>query len=521
MEQNKGKEKVLLLEKGKRGLLRIIFGRTGIIILLLAVQILLLFMGLQYLASLFPYFWTGSILLSISVLVSLVGNDDNPAFKLTWMLLMLVLPVFGILLYMYVKSDLGHWAMVHRFEEICEDTKKFEESDKAVLEQKIPQKMQGIATYLKKQGFPAYQNTETRYFPLGELAFEEMLVQLAQAEKFIFLEYFIISEGYMWGRILEILSQKVKEGVEVRVLYDGTCAVARLPYNYPAKLRKLGISCRMFAPLRPFVSTHYNYRDHRKIMIIDGRVAFSGGINLTDEYINRVSPHGHWKDNGMMLRGEGVRSMTLMFLQMWDLHPEKTCEDYGQYLKSYAAVGAGYVIPYADSPLDKEQVGEMVYIDIINCAKRYVHIMTPYLIPDNEMITALCFAAKRGVDVKIVMPHISDSKVPFAVAHTYYRQLLKNGVQLFEYIPGFVHSKVFVSDDCKAVVGTINMDYRSLHHNFECAVYHYQTPVVAQVEQDIQETLQKCLTVDEELLCQDSVTRKLGGALMRLFAPLM
>lgn len=349
-----------------------------------------------------------------------------------------------------------------------------------------------------------------------------MLTQLSQAEHFIFLEYFIIAEDYMWGRILEILAEKAAAGVEVRVLYDGTCAVARLPYNYPQKLQKLGIQCRMFAPLRPFVSTHYNYRDHRKLMIIDGKVGFTGGINLTDEYINRIHPYGHWKDNGLLLRGEGVRSMTLMFLQMWNLHLEQSQEDFSRYLDCGISLPSqGYLIPYGDSPLDTDSVGEMVYIDILNRARRYVHIMTPYLILDNEMITALCFAAQRGVDVKIIMPHIPDDEIPFALAHTYYRRLLDCGVQIFEYVPGYIHAKVFVSDDCRAVVGTINLDYRSLYHHFECAVYHYQTPVVAQVEQDVQETLEKCIPADRALLKRDSLLRKIAGACTRLIAPLM
>lgn len=326
----------------------------------------------------------------------------------------------------------------------------------------------------------------------------------------------------MWNSILDILTQKAKEGVEVRVLYDGTCAVARLPYDYPNKLEDLGIACRMFAPLRPFVSTHYNYRDHRKLMIIDGKVGFTGGINLTDEYINRIHPYGHWKDNGLMLRGQAVRSMTLMFLQMWNLQPELHQDDYARYLSaSTPAEGEGYVIPYGDSPLDNDSVGELVYMDIINQAQRYVHIMTPYLILDNEMTTALCFAAQRGVDVKIIMPNTPDDEFPFALAHTYYRRLLDSGVKIYEYLPGYVHAKVFVSDDIRAVVGTINLDYRSLYHHFECAVYHFETPVVAQVEEDIRQTLENCVLADRAFLKKDRFFRKLSGAILRLIAPLM
>lgn len=520
MEQEK--EKVLLLEKGKRGFLKIIFSRTGIIILLLAVQILFLFAGMHYLASFFPYLWGASVAVSIAVVLSLFGNDDNPAFKLTWMLLMLVMPVFGILLYVYVKTDLGHRAMIRRYEEIIGETRPLTAPECAADPGEAPEELQGIARYLGGQGFAAYAHTDVRYFPLGELAFDEMLKQLAKAEKFIFLEYFIIAEDYMWGRILEILAEKAAAGVEVRVLYDGTCAVARLPYDYPQKLEKLGISCRMFAPLRPFVSTHYNYRDHRKLMIIDGKAGFTGGINLTDEYINRISPYGHWKDNGLLLRGDAVRSMTLMFLQTWNLHSARAAENYGRYLDcTVSAAGEGYVIPYGDSPLDRDQVGELVYLDMINRARRYVHIMTPYLILDNEMITALTFAAKRGVEVRIIMPHIPDDEIPFALAHTYYRQLLDSGVKISEYLPGYVHAKVFISDDVRAVVGTINLDYRSLYHHFECAVYLCGTPAVADVERDFIRTLEKCTCADRAFLKKDPLLRKVVGACMRVIAPLM
>ena len=291
------------------------------------------------------------------------------------------------------------------------------------------------------------------------------------------------------------------------------------------KLEKLGIACKMFAPLRPFVSTHYNYRDHRKIMVIDGKIGFTGGINLSDEYINRTSRLGHWKDTAIALRGDAVRSLTLMFLQMWDVSSVHfTPEVYSKYLDVSQPAHekeVGYVIPYGDSPLDRDLVGEMVYMDIINRANRYVHIMTPYLIIDNEMITALTYAARRGVEVQLILPHVPDKEIAFSLAHTYYRRLLENGVQIYEYEPGFVHAKVFVSDDCKATVGTINLDYRSLYHHFECGTYLYASPEVAKIEQDFQQTLAKCVRADAELLKNDPFMRKLIGPGMRIIAPLL
>ena len=284
---------ILLLEKGKRGLLQIVFGRTGIIIVSLVLQILFLFAAFYKLEDAMPYFWGGNTLLSAAVVLSLFGNDENPTIKLTWFFILSVLPVFGLILYLFIRTDLGHRLMIRRYNDIQAQTEDLVASPAACKTKDLPPETQGLAAYLERRGFPCYQNTEAEYFPLGDDAFEVMLQELKRAEHFIFLEYFIVSEGYMWGRILEILTEKVREGVEVRLMYDGTCAVALLPYGYPKKLEKLGIACRMFAPLRPFVSTHYNYRDHRKIMVIDGKVGFTGGINLSDEYINRTQRYGH------------------------------------------------------------------------------------------------------------------------------------------------------------------------------------------------------------------------------------
>ncbi len=514
---------ILLLEKGKRGLLQIIFGRTGIIIVSLIVQILFLFAAFYKLEGFLPYFWGGNTLLSAAVVLFLFGNDDNPTIKLTWFFILAVLPVFGLILYVYIKTDLGHRLMIRRYNDILSQTEHFAPSESACSKEELPEELQSLASYLNSCGFPCYQNTQAQYFPIGDDAFEVMCDELQKAEHFIFLEYFIVREGYMWGRILEILKEKVNAGVEVRVLYDGTCAVALLPYSYPEKLEKLGIACKMFAPLRPFVSTHYNYRDHRKIMVIDGKIGFTGGINLSDEYINRTSRLGHWKDTAIVLRGDAVRSLTLMFLQMWDVSSVHfTPEVYSKYLdvpQPAHEKEAGYVIPYGDSPLDRDLVGEMVYMDIINRANRYVHIMTPYLIIDNEMITALTYAARRGVEVQLILPHVPDKEIAFSLAHTYYRRLLENGVQIYEYEPGFVHAKVFVSDDCKATVGTINLDYRSLYHHFECGTYLYASPEVAKIEQDFQQTLARCVRADAELLKNDPFMRKLIGPGMRIIAP--
>lgn len=335
------------------------------------------------------------------------------------------------------------------------------------------------------------------------------------------MEYFIVDEGLMWGKVLEILARKAKEGVDVRVMYDGSCEFALLPRDYPRRLKALGIKCKVFAPVSPFVSTHYNYRDHRKILVIDGHTAFNGGVNLADEYINEKKKFGHWKDVAVMVKGEAVKSFTLMFLQMWGI-TEK--EDETVRFLSYPALpqeAKGFVIPYGDCPLDNDKLGERVYMDILNRAVQYVHIMTPYLILDGEMETALKFAAEKGVEVALLLPGIPDKVIPYALAKTHYASLIASGVKIYEYTLGFVHAKAFVSDAREAVVGTINLDYRSLYHHFECAAYLYNTDCIAKIEEDFQACLAQSRLVDMERVRHEKWTVKLIGRVMKAVAPLL
>lgn len=351
--------------------------------------------------------------------------------------------------------------------------------------------------------------------------FFDMLIALKNATKFIFLEYFIIEHGKMWDSILEILKQKVLEGVEVRVMYDGTCEYSTLDRDYPRELMIDGIKAQAFSPVKPFVSTHYNNRNHRKIMVIDGEIAFTGGVNLADEYINEVSKFGHWKDTGIRIMGDGVKPLTLMFLQSWNIF-DYGSNDYSKYVNvSHDIKNDGYIIAYGDEPFDDELLGQNIYIDILNNAKEYVYIMTPYLIIDNEMLAAIKLAAIKGVDVKIILPHIADKEMPFALAHNHYSELIDSGVKVYEYTPGFVHGKMFVSDDIKAVVGTINLDYRSLYHHFENAVYMYNVDAIKDIKNDFIETFKKSQIFTNRDLKEDKLLRKLIGKLMKIFAPLI
>ena len=518
-------ENVLRLEKGKRGLLNVLFGRTTVILLMLLIQIGMIMAVYHWLEQYVTYFYIISIAVALCVCLHILNKAGDPTVKLTWMIIVMAMPVFGGALYLWIQMDIGHRILHRRLDQILASTKNYLQSDPDVLDEIRSEKpdLYELSVYMDAfGGYPVYQGCKVKYFPQGEDKFEDLLVELEKARDFIFLEYFIVDEGYMWGRILEILSRKVQEGVEVRVMYDGTCALYKLPYSYPKKLEALGIRCKMFAPLRPAVSTHYNNRDHRKILVIDGQTAYTGGVNLADEYINRRTLYGHWKDTAVKVQGDAVKSFTLMFLQMWNVD-EKT-EQYDRYLNRDFHIlppQKGYVLPYGDSPLDNERVGEMVYEDILNRAERYVHIMTPYLILDNEMITALSFAAKRGVEVQIILPHIPDKEYAFALAKTYYRQLMAAGVEIYEYLPGFVHAKVFVSDNQKAVVGTINLDYRSLYHHFECGLYMQDVEEIDRIELDFRTTRSKCKRMTVEDLKKEKPGPRLKGLLLKIFAPLM
>jgi cardiolipin synthase len=328
----------------------------------------------------------------------------------------------------------------------------------------------------------------------------------------------------MWPEILDILKKKAREGVEIRVLYDGMGCMTTLPKNYPEQLRKFGIKCEIFAPIQPLLSTYQNNRDHRKIMVIDGRIAFNGGINLADEYINAQERFGHWKDTGVMLVGEAVAGFTGMFLGMWNLAEGSEDDDYNKYISESAMCSVeadGFVIPFADSPLDDIYVGKCAYIDNLNNAKSYVHIMTPYLVIDNGIFEAVKYAAHRGVDVKIILPHIPDKAYAFWLARTYYPELIRAGVKIYEYVPGFVHAKMSVADGNRAIVGTINHDYRSLYLHYECATYLYNVPAIMDIENDFDETLKKCTQITMKEYEHFNIFTKLIGKAIKIVAPLL
>ena len=516
-----------LLKKGQKGIVHAIFSRFGLVLLLMLLQVGVLWGVFRWFGTLLPHYFGGSVAMSAFMVVYILNSEMDNSAKITWMVTIAILPVVGVPLFFYVKSNIGHNALKKRVTHLTEEARGLQPQPLAAA-QELAEADPGaasLARYLhgKGGGFSVYRNTEVTYFPGGEAKFEELLRQLEKAEKYIFLEYFIIDEGLMWGRILEVLARKAAEGVDVRVMYDGTCEFTTLPRDYPKRLERLGIACKVFSPLMPFVSTHYNYRDHRKVLVIDGKVGFTGGVNLADEYINHVEKFGRWKDAAVMLEGEAVRSLTAIFLQMWDIAQEPEFEAYLKQPIPAPAGAKGFAAPYGDCPLDGERVGELVYIDLLNRARKYIHIMTPYLILDGELETALKFAAERGVDVHLILPGKPDKRIPYALAKTHYAALIRSGVKISEWVPGFVHAKVFVADDREAVVGTINLDYRSLYHHFENAVWMKDTACIPAIEKDFQKTLEFCRDVEptRESIWEGNVLLHLAGILLKVIAPLL
>ena len=517
---------IRLLKRGRLGFFRVLFSRVGLITVLLLFQLALLLVVFLTLNRYLPWLLAvQSVFVAVMVLY-LLNSEHDPSSKVTWLVFIMITPIFGTMFLFFTQRNFGHRRLGELLRAQLEKTRYALTQDAQTLSEleAADPASAGIARYLARTGcFPVCRGCEAQYFSIGEDMFDRILEELEKAEHFIFLEFFIIQEGQMLGELLELLARKAAEGVDVRLIYDGMNEFFFVPRDYPEKLERLGIQCKVFAPLLPFLSTHYNYRDHRKIIVIDGHTAFTGGVNLADRYINREQVFGHWKDSGILVRGEAARSFTLMFLQNWNMTEKEPI--YEPYLRGNGGIvngsGDGFTIPYASSPLERCRAGEMVYIDILNRAQKYVHIMTPYLILDGELEMALCFAAERGVEVSIIMPGIPDKKMPYALAKTFYPHLLRSGVKIYEYTPGFVHAKSFVSDDCRAVVGTVNLDYRSLYHHFECALYLYGALAIKDMEADFQATAALCHQVTQRDLRDLKWTTRLAGALLKAVETLL
>ncbi len=481
--------------------------------------------GIAIMIRLFFYKYLGIFtlfysIISILIVLGILKESTRLSNDLPWIILILIFPIFGTILLITLGRS---YSKNRLLKSIFEHEKMYNEyliQDKKVKQEVDNQNLDNIKYLMNRTNFVVSTNNEITYYNFGEKFYPELLKELKKAEKFIFMEYFIINEGVMWNGILDILKEKVTQGVDVRILYDDMGSVAMLSTNYSKKLAKYGIKCIPFNKLSPFRGIFMNNRDHRKITVIDGKVAFSGGVNLSDEYINVNSKLGIWKDNGIRIVGDAVWNLTVMFLTMWNanINEDKDITKF-KYNFEPSDKNNGYVIPYGVAPLHKDLIGEDVYINMINSAKKYLYIMTPYLIIDIDMVNALCRAAKRGVDVRIVVPGIPDKKIVYMQTSSFFRLLHDNGVKIYKYTKGFVHSKVFISDDIRSVVGTINMDYRSLYLHFENGIYMENVGEIKEIFNDFESTFKDCQKLNDKDV-KAGVIKSLWQAVLRLFAPL-
>ena len=461
---------------------------------------------------------------SVIMVVWLMRKNDNPAYKTAWIVIILIFPLFGGIFYLlWGNTPFNQAKLRHRF---TPRRPRFDDAARQPASEQLcaeAARHAGKCRYIENiTGMPAWTNTSAEYFPLGEDFFHSLVQELPKAKKFIFLEYFIIEPGLMWDSILDILSEKAAAGVDVRLIYDDAGTMGKLPSGYDQYLLSRGVRAVRFNRFVPTLNTYLNNRDHRKICVIDGDVSYMGGINLADEYINHIIRFGHWKDTGVCMRGDATFNATLMFLQLWEFSTgEKIPADTTLYRPSLVQPAAGYIQPFGDSPLDQDNVGEAVYMQMISTARQYVYITTPYLVLDNEMLTALSVAAKSGVDVRILMPGIPDKKLVYMVTRSFYPQLYRAGVRLYEYRPGFLHAKMIVADDEIAIVGTMNMDFRSFYMHFECGTVFYANDVVMQAKEDIDEIMAVSRETDEEWLRRFSWPTSIAASVLRLFAPML
>ncbi len=505
-------------------LIGLLFHRCVVVALALFIQAGVIIITITQFNSSFVEFYWVCITFSILAVLWIIGSKSNPAYKIAWIIPILAFPIFGGIFYlMFGGSHLGKRTKRKLQGVEAEMRRELMGDCKAECLASLGEDAVIQARYLETYGMcPVYGNTETEYFPLGELKFQAMVAELKKAKRYIFLEYFIVEEGEMWNTILKILLEKAKAGVEVRMIYDDVGCLFTLPKDYADQLEAEGIHCVAFNRFIPVLTLRLNNRDHRKVMVIDGKVGFTGGINLADEYINAKVKYGHWKDGGILLRGDAVWSMAVVFLSMWHLQRDEG-EDFEWFRPPHEEhpLAEGYVQPYTDNPLDEEPVGQTVYLNLICRAKCYVYIMTPYLIIDDAMTTALVSAAKGGVDVRIMTPHIPDKKVIFEVTRAHYEPLLEAGVRIYEYTPGFCHAKTFAVDDLYGVAGTVNMDYRSLFLHFEDGVLLFNQPSVKAIRDDFLNTQQ----ISQRITLKDCRSlpwwRQLLRDMLRIFAPLM
>lgn len=505
--------------------IKFIFSHFVIVALSIILQVGAIILFLERLNEFYLYI---NIFLSITAVIfafNILNRKMNPDYKIPWLMLVLGIPLVGIVLYFFFSRNYITTKQQKVIKKIRNKNKKYIEisEDEENNNKKLLGSYYGQNKYIENTSLnKAAKNTNITYFKNGELFFDDLIKELKKAKKFIFMEYFIIQEGEMFNTILEILKEKVQEGVDVRLIYDDVGSASKVKIGYSKKIRKYGIKCYVFSPFIPVISGIHNNRDHRKITVIDGKIGYTGGINLADEYINKVHPFGVWKDSSIKLEGEGVKNLTLMFLNTYDVITN-TDEDYDEFLNiDYEKFdNKGVVNAFGDGPkpIDNELIGENVYINILNNANDYVYITTPYLIIDYNLINAIRSAALRGVDVRIITPHIPDKRIVFNLTRSYYQELIEVGVKIYEYEPGFVHAKNFVCDDIVGVVGSINLDYRSLVHHYECAAWIFNNPVLYDIKDDFLETQKECIEITKDFKIKWFT--RLINYILKFFTPML
>lgn len=510
-----------------RKLLKSLTSRLSLTVLLILIQVVFFFVMLLRLGDLFIYLDLVLYFLSIVLTIYLI-NDDNksPSLKLPWILAIVLFPLLGGIGYLlFGRNAVEHDAILLR-NTITTKLKDYYGSNH--LQVKLAEKNKYYATdasYIHKvSNAVLHNNTKSEYFPIGEAMFDKLCEMLEKAEHYIFLEFFIVQEGEMFDKVLDILKDKANKGVEVRFIYDDLGCIKTLPGDYYKKLESYGIKCGVFNPFRPIVSIIHNNRNHRKIAVVDGYMGISGGINLADEYINKRERFGHWKDTAIYLEGEAVHNLTLLFLEDW-YYCRNEMEDYGEYAPFKYAPNViesdGYYQSYGDSPLDEELCAQNVFINVLSHSTDYVYITTPYLIIDYDFLNSIKLAAKRGIDIRIITPHIPDKWYVHMLTRAFYHSLLDAGVRIYEYTPGFIHAKTMVSDDSVAIVGTINLDYRSLVHNYECATIMYYSSTCMDIKADFEKTLEVCEEMTIDNLPKHNLVYEVVMNIIKLFAPLM
>ena len=488
--------------------------------ILITILEIIMVIGIVFLCAIYiPYFYIALYVTVIGIVISIIVSNDNPDYKIPWLLCVICIPIIGFMLYfLFYKRKLTK-KLIKKLNAVNESLEKDNEKELNNINDKLIKSQ--AKELINIANTHIYQNTKLEYYKIGEEMHTSILNELKKAKKFILLEYFIIEEGIFWNSILDILVEKVKSGVEVRVIYDDIGCIATLPGNYCKTLINKGIKAVSFAKLKGQADSEFNNRNHRKILVIDGKVGFSGGVNIADEYINEKEVYGHWKDTGIKLEGRAVNELTKLFLIDYSINSKEEI-NFNNYYIDYSVESNSFIIPFGDGPrpIFEKNVGKIVIMNLLNQAKDYVYITTPYLIIDNELMRTIENTSLRGVDVRIIVPHIPDKKIVFEMTKSNYQTLIKSGVKIYEYEPGFIHSKLYLSDDTVGMIGTINLDYRSLTHHFENGVWIYNDRAILDMKEDFINTMNSSIYMNDEKI-KNNIFSKLIRIIVRVFSPLL